>query len=263
MRSTVYIVGAGFSKHAGLPLQKDFTEALILPREERSHPSRPLIKHLDRFINKAFDHNKIAKARFWPNLEDIFTNIDLAANTGHHLGPHHSPSNLRMTRRVLLARMMLMLDECYTAPESRRTTEWKNLEDFLRAIDLSNSAFISLNWDTVIERRLAELRHVDKFIYGCGAKAAQFADHGDLISRRDLRDDATAVSVIKIHGSVNWLYCDNCRQLYWFPPENAVQVAMQLVRWSLGLRQTVKTLLTVRCKFIVADPGTVLGWPCR
>jgi len=32
---------------------------------------------------------------------------------------------------------------------------------------------------------------------------------------------------------------------------------------SLGLRQTVKTLLTVRCKFIVPDPGTGLGWACR
>ena len=32
---------------------------------------------------------------------------------------------------------------------------------------------------------------------------------------------------------------------------------------SPGLRQTVKTLLTVRCSFIVPDPGTVLGWACR
>ena len=35
------------------------------------------------------------------------------------------------------------------------------------------------------------------------------------------------------------------------------------MRWSPGLRQTVKTPLTVRCKFIVPDPGTVLGWACR
>jgi DNA-binding NarL/FixJ family response regulator len=32
---------------------------------------------------------------------------------------------------------------------------------------------------------------------------------------------------------------------------------------SPRLRQTVKTLLTVRCKFIVPDPGTDLGWACR
>ncbi|HEY4710029.1 MAG TPA: hypothetical protein VIH46_07660, partial [Candidatus Acidoferrales bacterium] len=32
---------------------------------------------------------------------------------------------------------------------------------------------------------------------------------------------------------------------------------------SPGLTQAVKTLLTVRCKFIVPDPGTDLGWACR
>lgn len=35
------------------------------------------------------------------------------------------------------------------------------------------------------------------------------------------------------------------------------------VNLSPGLRQTVKTLSTVRCKFIVLDPGTDLGWACR
>jgi hypothetical protein len=35
------------------------------------------------------------------------------------------------------------------------------------------------------------------------------------------------------------------------------------LRLSRKLRQTVKTLLAVRCKSIVPDPGTVLGWACR
>lgn len=37
----------------------------------------------------------------------------------------------------------------------------------------------------------------------------------------------------------------------------------KLVGLSPRLRQTVKTLLTVRCKFIVPEPGTDLGWACR
>src|SRR6266576_869206 len=52
---------------------------------------------------------------------------------------------------------------------------------------------------------------------------------------------------------------------------SAVAVSVDAVRgqnpkidmgWSPGLRQIVKTLLTVRCKSIVADPGTDLGWAC-
>ena len=84
-------------KHQGLneEAQKDFTEALLDPGGNEGHPMQPLIKHLGRFVHDAFDHNESAKAKFWPNLEDVFTNIDLAANTGHHLGSAHSPSRLR------------------------------------------------------------------------------------------------------------------------------------------------------------------------
>jgi hypothetical protein len=89
-RTHVYIVGAGFSKYAWLPLQKDFTEALLAARADEAHPMQPLIGHLGRFVHDAFDHNESAKAKFWPNLEDVFTNIDLAANTGHRLGPTYS-----------------------------------------------------------------------------------------------------------------------------------------------------------------------------
>jgi hypothetical protein len=42
----------------------------------------------------------------------------------------------------------------------------------------------------------------------------------------------------------------------------AVEVLEEL-RLSPWLRQTVKTLFAVRCKFIVLHPGTVLGWTCR
>ena len=116
-RTHVYIVGAGFSKYAGLPLQLDFTEALLAPRSETSHPMHPVISHLGTFIHDTFDHNAFAKAKHWPNLEDLFTNIDLAANTGHHLGATHPPSKLRTTRRVLLSRMMCMLNERYIEAE--------------------------------------------------------------------------------------------------------------------------------------------------
>ena len=35
--------------------------------------------------------------------------------------------------------------------------------------------------------------------------------------------------IIKIHGSTNWLYCDNCRRVYWFSPTGARRLAAQLL----------------------------------
>ena len=228
-RKRVYIVGAGFSMYAGLPLQAAFTEALLEPRTDASHPMHPLIAHLGTFIHDAFDHNESAKAKHWPNLEDVFTNIDLAANTGHHLGATHSPSKLRMTRRVLVARMMYMLNERYIEAERTKGDNWEGLDNFFKKLDIDGSAFISMNWDTVIERKLAERHGLDNFDYRCGAVAAQFPGKGRVIAECALADESKQVPVVKIHGSVNWLYCDNCRHLYWFPPDDAIRIATQLI----------------------------------
>jgi hypothetical protein len=39
----------------------------------------------------------------------------------------------------------------------------------------------------------------------------------------------TKVPIIKMHGSVNWLYCDNCRRLFWMQPDETYKVAGQLL----------------------------------
>ena len=67
-REHVYIVGAGFSHYVGLPLQADFTKALLEPRDDDAYTLLPLIEHLTRFVGAAFDHSKSAAATFWPNL---------------------------------------------------------------------------------------------------------------------------------------------------------------------------------------------------
>jgi hypothetical protein len=33
-----------------------------------------------------------------------------------------------------------------------------------------------------------------------------------------------------MHGSVNWLYCDCCHRLYWFPADRSLEVAQQILR---------------------------------
>jgi hypothetical protein len=243
-RTHVYIVGAGFSKYAGLPLQAKFTEAMLEPRHDAAYPMRGLIDHLGAFVNGVFDHNKSAKADYWPKLEDVFTNIDLAANSGHHLGPNYSPSALRTARRVLLARMMCMLHERYREAESNRDADWMQLDAFLRGLDVPKSSFISMNWDTVIERRLAELRDVKVVDYGCGAIAARFPRTGNVVKKRSIPESLPAVRITKMHGSVNWLYCDNCRRLYWFPPSQALTVAKQLIRREEGEQMQLRNLDT-------------------
>jgi len=232
-RSRVYVVGAGFSLYSGLPLQTDFTEALLGTTAETLGTFEPLVNHLRSFVHDVFDHNQSAHARFWPELEDLFTNIDQAANTGHHLGPEHSPSRLRTTRRVLLARIVAMLQERITEPASVGASSSKRLDEFFAAVDLKQSAFISMNWDTVVERRLSENRNVRNFDYGCGAIPARFPPAGHVVEQLYL-STASRFPLIKMHGSSNWLYCDNCRRLYWFSTRDGLRIAKQLISPAEG-----------------------------
>ena len=78
----VFIVGAGFSSYAGLPLQSNFTESLLEARSMRGQ-SRIIVDFLSKFVHAAFDHAEKAGAKWWPELEDIFTCVDMSANAGH------------------------------------------------------------------------------------------------------------------------------------------------------------------------------------
>lgn len=224
----VFVLGAGFSMYAGMPLQQQFTSALLSGRGSGSGPSGRIVQHLRHFIHQEFDHKTTAPAVYWPDLEDIFTCIDLSANTGHNLGPTKMPSDLRTVRRALIYRIITMLRENYANARSQQDAKWRQLVQLMKLIDTSDTAFISTNWDTVVEDMLQETKGAEWFDYGCGAIRGSLHPGNNEIKRVGSPPTATP-SVIKMHGSVNWLYCDNCRRLFWFSPSETNKVAGQLL----------------------------------
>lgn len=249
---TMFIVGAGFSHYAGLPLTSGFTEALLEAREFGSGPSRILVEFLSSFIHDAFGHSKSAKAKYWPELEDLFTCVDLSANSGHHLGSSFSPAHLRTVRRALLSRIIRMLEQHYRLGRRAKGPDWRKLDELFLRIDPHLVGFISMNWDNVIERKLAAVSASPAFDYCCDALAAWIPeppdrDHfssdkafireiykGQAISVAalpvDRKQSEKATPIVKIHGSANRLYCDNCHQLFWLHPDESARIANQLIR---------------------------------
>jgi hypothetical protein len=249
---TMFIVGAGFSHYAGLPLTSKFTEALLEAREFGAGPSRILVEFLSSFIHHAFGHSKSAKAKYWPDLEDLFTCVDLSANSGHHLGSAFSPAHLRTVRRAMLSRIIRMLEQRYRAGRRSKGSDWRKLDEFFFRLDPRRVGFISMNWDNVIERKLAAVSASPSIDYCCDALPAWIPelperDHfssdkafirevykGQTISVAalpvDRKQSESATPIVKIHGSANWLYCDNCHQLFWFQPDESARIANQLIR---------------------------------
>lgn len=219
------IVGAGFSANAGLPVASDFTKRLMATASRG--PSRLQVQFIRDFVEKAFGDGTTRSVREWPELEDIFTMVDLSANTGHHLGADYPASDLRVVRRAIIVRMIRMLEQRYQERRRAPDEAWRRLDTFFGDFSIDDAAVLSMNWDTVFERGMARTQSVEEVDYGCGAHRADF-DNDKLV----LRDapTGTALHLLKPHGSVNWLYCDSCRETFWVPPKKYNQVAKTLFR---------------------------------
>jgi hypothetical protein len=229
----LFIVGAGFSWHAGLPLTTEFTQSLLdVAKLKLDGPSALIVQFLQKFVDDTFGHDPGSDPKGWPELEDLFTCIDLSANTGHHLGRKYSPSYLRTVRRALIVRLIRMLRQNYTRGRKRADTNWSAIEDFFSSVVTYNCAFLSMNWDTVIEEGLKRTQKISSFEYGCEASPVVLDKTKSPHCLIRAATTAGGVNILKPHGSANWLYCDACRRVYWLPPAMTQWIVGQLFRKS-------------------------------
>jgi hypothetical protein len=126
-----------------------------------------------------------------------------------------------------------MLEQRYKAAmrDVSKSKQFKLMDQFLSAIYLPTSAFVSLNWDTVLELRLMEQNADLQFNYGPHVIPARFTSNST--SRITPISDGPlekGIQIAKMHGAINWLYCDNCRCQFSFPADRTGSVASQLMQ---------------------------------
>jgi len=184
------IVGAGFSRSAGLPLTSDVSRYFLRFPETFPTPAavqEAISRQLRRFWESVFGYEDGGP---FPSFEDHFTALDLAANAGHNLG-HYSPAKLRALRRLSIHRVFDILDSNYSPSRA--------IGVFLRELaGREKTSIISTNWDVVAEKHFSDA--AIPFTYSIPGHW----DPGYVPS-------PNAIPLIKLHGSANWHYCDVCR----------------------------------------------------
>jgi NAD-dependent SIR2 family protein deacetylase len=190
------ILGAGFSKNAGIPLQNEFSN-MILSSCFNDSIDIVITNAIKVFLKKVFNWEE---GNELPTLEDIFTMIDLSTGTGHNLGRAYTPKKLRALRRMLIYRCFQILDYRF-----EHSNEIDQLLKFYLPDDREIlTHFVVLNWDIVLERHLESI-HNNPLIDYCIQAKPWGSDYGSNPS----------VSIAKVHGSSNWVYCDNCHSVFY------------------------------------------------
>jgi SIR2-like domain len=202
----VLFLGSGFSAAFGLPTTT-LLGSMLLDQPNGLHHvpeiEKFITKHIADYWKKVFGWT----GRQGPALEDQFTQIDLAANSGHHLGSNYGPKQLRAIRRITIHRVFSLLE----SSGAQVPCVHKFLRDMCGRFDLT---IVTTNWDTEAEWNL-DLLGIP-FNYGV-----------DVITRSGRNPPVDGIPVLKLHGSTNHGYCDTCRMLVNFG-DQVVNAAVSL-----------------------------------
>lgn len=216
--NSVYVLGAGFSRASGFPLQSEimdflFDETSYIKDITEQLPSQLIarIKSVKQFCKTVFPGQDIGAQA----LEDIFTLLDQVIEARGHF------ANYNLVELInIRANWIFLLRSLFQAFSKRRKTCTNNpyvlfaqsLSKQSATHSKTETVVISLNWDSLFEDSIFE--GLSKSL---GENKA-FVDYGvqTVPVSKDVPSGActSRIMVLKMHGSVTWMRCPNSNLLY-------------------------------------------------
>jgi hypothetical protein len=203
MRDTpVIIFGAGATKDCGGPLTND-----ILPEAFKADPSllqqQEAIKLLRDFLDQCFP---LPAGRLesddYPSLSLFLSLLDTAIDRKQPFGPGWPPEKVAKVREAVEAAVFAVLD--FRSPQ-QETGSYSGLLQLAYPGSRPEATVISLNYDMILDVAMFDLcqqREPDSVpSYGCD------------ITTGGYQCKKRWGNLLKIHGSVNWMYCSQCHHL--------------------------------------------------
>jgi len=232
---SVIILGAGASSSDGAPLQKDlmkeFCSKATLKKLNLSNEKRIQIGNNDEAeknhltqIEKYFDLfwgadllSPFDKKFTYPTFEDCLGILDIAKNRNENFKLKNR-EELNIFRNSLIFLIAKAIEEKFTTSGSH------NHETLINRLKqeglLKSTAFISLNYDIIIDNTLTQLRDSDNLDLDYGIEFMNFDRNQNSDENSWMRPHPTkSILLLKLHGSLNWLYCPTCNQIEITPKE--------------------------------------------
>lgn len=213
----VIFLGAGASASEGAPVQKDlFCEFFRADRKHSSHPDS--IGRLARFFRDFFglDVRDASSDTMFPSFEETLGILEIAMDRGESFRGYSIATgapDVQTVREDLIFLIALVLNRTLQNPRGYHRELVNRLE---REGRMLCTAFISLNYDILIDTALTELHPDIDIDYG-----VEFTNYHRECDWRIPRKERS-VFLLKIHGSLNWLYCPTCISLTLTPREREV-----------------------------------------
>ena len=204
--SKVYFIGAGATKAVknSAPLNKELIKYIFT---SLNHPqSQKHIDILEHFIESFFYKNQY---QIYPNIEDVLSLLDYNISLKSYSAKGYSCEKFKLVRNCLVILIALVLKESLTNLDSDLTDEFCNKLP-------QGSTIISTNYDIVMDNSL--YINLGSVNYGIDIRSDIFprtnSVEKDLVFRHQLPQlNKGSIRLLKLHGSLNWFYCERCDEL--------------------------------------------------
>ena len=209
--SKLFILGAGFSRYAGLPLGNELASKVIEKSKEITFKDEKgilykniLSRDLQRFIDFKKDTQSIELSEEAVDLEEFVAFLDIEHFLGFKGSDIYSEEADRSQQIVknLIALIILECQKCITEEQWQPYIEFASR---LKAYDF----VITFNYDTILEESLEK----------AGVPYRLVVDRYETVSAfgGTLKKDETEVSILKVHGSIDWFDIDpwNKSEEFW------------------------------------------------
>jgi hypothetical protein len=214
MSKMVFVLGAGFSAPAGMPVKADLMTDIL---GTRSEPLQDQVRHTYSALFNITDKKSMENIP----LEDVFTMLDRARRYGETIrGLSHrqiSDSHSAILKAIAheFDKKLMGFDPSLYDPFFQELIQRRRGRGNKEAQREDPFAILTLNWDTIPDfsiLRNGEPSHtgVD---YACYDHALDGVEcHLPSIFLK--AEGKFNIKLLKLHGSLNWLICSSCGRLF-------------------------------------------------
>lgn len=184
--------------------------------------NRELAIFFQLFFDIDVDNNNLCGVTF-PTFEETLGILDLAERrkeTLKNFDLENIASNSNRIRFIRQYLVLLMAKIIYDKLESSNGLHIQLVKNLVKCQELKDTIFLSSNYDILIDNALISVFPEYTLDYGVDFSNFDEPYINDIGQWKRPRKDA--IKLLKIHGSLNWLYCPTCNSLTLTPKEKRV-----------------------------------------
>lgn len=205
--------GAGASIAEGAPLQRDILK-LIYKSDDQQLNKSEAASQVCTFIDENFDTSE----GLYPTLESIFGYLDYFISRREGLGSEYTTSRILEIKEYLIKLVHYIISKS----SGHRAGVYRNFWNVVSAKN-RNISVVTMNYDTFIDESFDFLypdrgyidycielmnyhhyREISAFNWWVNPREPVCVQEGK---------DPKPIKIIKVHGSLNWKYCNCCNQV--------------------------------------------------